>query len=453
VIRRDGSSTAAEQVPPTAGIRVVSELYYPEDHATGYFLTHIAEGLARSHPVEVLCSQPTYWKRGLRGPRRQLWNGVVIRRSRGRTSLNKDKLLGRLVNVAVISLALAQRTLRTAKRGEIVLVVTNPPLLPLLVAVACRVRRVPYVLLVHDLYPDVLVAAALMKKDSWMVRTMAWCNSRVLRGAARVVVLGRDMESAVRRRLGGRTGTVVRIPNWGHGNVTPLPRGGNPVLARLGLTEKFVVQIAGNMGRTHGLSDVLEAADRLRDDVDVHFLFIGSGAQRGRLEAHARRLALDNITFLDPCPAGELAEHLNACDVGLVSLIAGMTGVSAPSRLYNIMAAGKPIIVAAPAESEPACVIGEEQIGWVVPPGDPSRLAAAIATAKGNPSLVREMGIRARRAAETKYTRERAVTSYLSLVAGLQAGGDPSQPESGHGSSPAVAPPIAQGPADHESIG
>ena len=397
-------------------IFVFSELYWPEETSTGHFVTGIAEGLARRWPVSAVCVQPTYAARGMKAPRREERNGVTIRRCRA-TSFHKDSLLLRLANLCTISAALFWFALRRLRHGDLALVVTNPPLLPHLVAWACRLRGARFVLLVHDVYPDVLVRTGILRADGWLVRWFERATRRLFARAGRIVALGRDQQRLASKYTGGREEKFVRIPNWADlEEIVPRPRHENPLLASLGLADRFVVQYSGNMGRTHGLEDLLAAAERLREEPGIHFLLIGWGGKRAWAEDMVARRGLRNVTLLDPRPRGELADSLNACDVAVLAMAAGMAGVSVPSRIYNILAAGKPLIVVAEEESEPAAVVREEQIGWVVPPGRPETLAEAVLEARRRSDLRTEMGQRARRAAETRYAYKQAVAAYRRLV-------------------------------------
>ena len=128
---------------------IVSELYYPELTSTGYFLTGIAEGLAVDYDVSVLCGQPSYRARGTRAPTREICSGVYVRRCRA-TTLDKNKVALRIVNLVTISLSIFLSALFSLRRGDIVIAVTNPPLLPYVALLACRMRGGRFVLLVHD---------------------------------------------------------------------------------------------------------------------------------------------------------------------------------------------------------------------------------------------------------------------------------------------------------------
>ena len=158
---------------------------------------------------------------------------------------------------------------------------------------------------------------------------------------------------------------------------------------------------------------------RLKND-SVHILIIGSGVKRNSLELAIQKEGLNNITILPRVPRDKLGESLNACDVALISFVAGMAGISVPSRMYNIMAAGKPIIAITEGNSELALVIKEEHIGWVVPPGDIDKLLEAIKEARSDPARLAEMGCRARLATETKYSYEKVIATYVDLFHSLE---------------------------------
>ncbi len=401
---------------------IVTEVFWPEETSTGYFLTCLAEGLTAGREVGVLCGQPKYERRGERIPDREMHRGVLIRRCLG-TTLSKDVLVMRAVNMLTIGLALLANGLLRFRRGDVVLVATNPPVLPYTTAVAARVRRARAVLMIQDVFPESLVAAGVAPRDSVVVQILAALAGGLYRLVDRIVVLGRDMDQLVRGKLGGSAARtkIVIIRNWADlEDVRPAERATNPLLAGLGLGHKFVVQYAGNIGRVQDIRTIAHAARALQaTDPDVHFLFIGGGARRVWLEGFVRDERLANVTVLAPRPRADQRVFLNACDVTVSALMPGMYGVGVPSRMYNIMAAAKPMIAAVDADSEQALVIREENIGWVVPVGDAAAMAAAVRAAKADPAGLTRMGQRARRAAEEKYSMQAALDSYSALVSEL----------------------------------
>jgi glycosyltransferase involved in cell wall biosynthesis len=395
---------------------VLSELYWPEENATGFLLTHIAEGLAHDFDVRVLCCPPNYFQRGTQVPRHETKNGVQIERVKG-TSFNKDRLALRLINGLTMSLALFLRSLTRFRRGDRVLVVTNPPFLPFLTLAASRIKRAQCSLLVHDVYPEVLTAGGLAGRGSLLVIIGNALNRRLYRGMHSIITLGRDMQKLALQKLPkGDTRSVI-IQNWADVElVKPMPRSSNPLLHELGLQNRFVVQYAGNLGRTHGVDTMLEAAKLLRSHTDIHFLVIGSGARRKALEQAVQSGELPNVTYLGTRPRTDQPVFLTACDLSLILFVPGMAGVSVPSRMYNVLAAATPILAACDDDSELAQVVREERVGWVVPPQNPAALAQAILAARDAEAERAEMALRARACVETKYTLRHALHKYRQLL-------------------------------------
>jgi colanic acid biosynthesis glycosyl transferase WcaI len=402
-----------------SSIWVVSELYYPEQTSTGYFLTRIAEALVENYRVCVLCSQPTYSSRGRGAPSNEFHNGVCIHRCWS-TTFNKDNLPLRILNIVTITVSVFLNGLRRFHGSDCVIVVTNPPLLPFAVLIASYLRRAKCCLIIHDVYPEVLVATGFAKPESLTVRAISWLTHQLYKRMAGIIVLGRDMAALAQKKLNAIEIPIHIIPNWADTDfIGPYNRWNHPLLEALGLTDRFIVQYSGNIGRTHGIEQLVACVEQLSDNPAVHFLFIGFGRKAPWLAQRVRELGLSNITIMDYRPRAELPVSLTACDVSIISLIEGMAGVSVPSRLYNIMSAGKPIIAVADSDSELAFVVSEEGIGWVVPQGDAEGLQMAILEAKANPTRLEQMGRRARRAAETKYSFERVKKAYTEMVASI----------------------------------
>jgi colanic acid biosynthesis glycosyl transferase WcaI len=410
------SAPASESASAKQRLWVVSELYYPEETSTGYYMTRIAEDLAAQFDVKVISGQPTYSARGTISPDHEVRRKVEIFRAKG-TTLDKNVLPYRMLNMVTLGISAFWIAVRKFRAGDRVLVVTTPPTMPFIIAGAALARGAAYILLIHDNYPEILVAAGKASESSFFVRLMQRANRWLYKHAARIIVVGRDMRELVSRKADGLDVPIHTIPNWAElETVNPEPRCQNKLLAELGLSEKFVVLYAGNMGPPNDLESVVEAAERLMADDRVHFIFLGSGMKRKWLEAATRDRSLTNVTILAPRPRSEQVNFLNACDVSLVSLVDKMWGVSVPSRTYNILASGKPMIAIGQAGSEVARVVEEEAVGWVVPPSSPGMLAAAITEALGSGDRLAEMGRRARKAAEEKYSQQAAIEKYRKAI-------------------------------------
>jgi glycosyltransferase involved in cell wall biosynthesis len=402
---------------PRRRLWVLSELYYPEETSTGYLLTEIAEGLADDFDVRVLCSQPTYASRGLRAARVEVRHGVAVRRCIS-TTLDRSVGIFRIFNVLTLTASLLLAAVLRVRRCDCLLVVTNPPTLPFVAAIVARLRAAALLVLVHDVYPDVMIASRMISRDGVAARLLRWLSRRLYRTARRVIVLGRDMRRLVEGSMGVPASRIALIENWAHADVIhPTNRLENELLMELEILDRFVVQYAGNMGHTHDLECLALAIEKLRSDSEIHFLFVGSGAKKKWLETKVRELMLKNVTIVGSRPRSDQLNFLNACDIAITTFVSGMAGVSVPSRMYDIFAAGKPIIAVAADDSELATIVREERLGWVIGPGDVDAIVQAVIAARRQPGLLADMGRRARVVAE-RSSRAKALAAYRELVTG-----------------------------------
>jgi len=395
---------------------VVTELYYPEETSTGYYLTRIAEGLTGDYNVKVLCGQPNYSARGVRASKREVHKQVEIFRSFG-TTLNKNVIVYRLINMLTLSLSIFWNALFQFEKGNQVLVVTTPPSLPFITAFASLLRGTSYILLIHDNYPEILIAAEKTSAESVLVKILNFSNRWLYKYASKIIVVGRDMEKLIGRKTEGLDIPIKTIPNWAElESVEPAERKTNKLLLELNLQEKFVFLYAGNMGYPNDLESIIICAEQLKAEASIQFIFLGSGVKRNWLEKQIDEKKLLNVTILPPKPRSEQIIFLNACDVALVSLVKKMWGVSMPSRTYNILAAGKPILALTEDESELAQVVAEDNVGWIVPPNSPQELLKTIRHIYLNQSDLPEIGKRARQKALSKYSLETAIKKYKSAI-------------------------------------
>lgn len=391
---------------------VVTELYYPEETSTGYYLTKIAEGLASDFDVKVLCGQPNYSARGVFFPKREIHKRVEIFRAFG-TTLDKNIIVFRLINMLTLGIGIFIKALFNFRKGDQILVVTTPPSLPFITALAAFLRRAEYVLLIHDNYPEILIAVGKTSENSPIVKILDFLNHKLYKNAKKIIVVGRDMRELVKRKIENIKVPIEFISNWAElEQVEPAERDKNILLKELALLDKFVFLFAGNMGYPNDLESIVECAEKLKDENTHHFIFLGAGVKKKWLVKQVKERKLSNITVLEPRPRNEQNIFLNACDVALVSLVKKMRGVSMPSRTYNILAVGKPILALADKDSELAKVVEEDEVGWVVPPNAPDKLLKQIKDLTIKTKELRQMGIKARKSALKKYSLSSAIEKY-----------------------------------------
>lgn len=399
---------------------IVSELYYPEQTSTGYFLTGIAEGLADTFDVQIICGKPSYSERGMKVARTESRHGTLIHRMRS-TRFNKDRLPLRAINALTLAVTATVFALRRLRRGDRMLIVTNPPTLPPILTLIARFKGARSYLLVHDVYPEVLAATGMMRPGSIAWRAASAFFNRTLGWFDRIIVLGRDMQALINNKvaLGGRRSTIAIIPNWGDiEEIHPITRARNDFAIEHQLVDRFVVQFSGNIGRTHDVALLLEVAHRLEDLPDVVFLFVGYGGQANTVASHSG----SNLRYLPRQPRDRLNAMLACSDATVIAFKPAMNGVSVPSRMYNVMAAGVPIVAIADADAELSLTVVENVAGWHLASGDADaleRLIRQLATPEGR-AEARERGNNARAALEPSYTLPRIVEQYRDLLLELE---------------------------------
>ncbi len=399
-----------------APLWIVSEVYFPEETSTGHYLTMIAEGLAKERSVSVICAKPNYSKRGVDVPRREVRNGVTIFRCRS-TSLDKNNPLFRIANLVTVTFAIFATMLRRVRHRDVVIVGTNPPVLPFAAMVACLIKGADCKLKAEDLYPDNMIAAGMISRNGVTAWIMNSAQKLLFMRMSAICVLGRDMADLVRKKAVPFKPNIEWIPNWADSDVIrPEARSSNRMIQALGLERKFIIGYAGNIGPLQGIEYLFNCMLRLREYSDVYFLVVGTGKKFTWLDRAIRDAGLKNVTLTGQKPRSEQVDFLNGCDIALVSLISGMSGIGVPSRTYNYLAAGKPILAAVDASSEIASLVIEEDIGWVVSPGQIEPFFSAVLSAKSDPQRLSQMGFRARRLSESTYSFEHVLAQYSTFL-------------------------------------
>jgi len=401
-------------------IKFLSQYFWPEEMATSELLSGIAFELSKhDYAVSALAGQPAYWKERQKIPAVIEKNGVIIRRVRS-TRMDKNASFGRIINSASFALSIFFSSI-FHKRAALTLVVTNPPLLIWVARLVKLLRGAHYILIIHDVYPDVAIAIDRMKATSVVANLWRRLNRWAYHGADKIIVLGECMARVLKNDLTpAEQAKVTVIPNWADGEkIIPVSRHDHSLLKKWGLDDKFVVQYSGNIGLFHEIETIVDAADKLRDNAVIHFLVIGAGGNLPWLKTRVAELGLANISFQPFQARQHLPLSLTACDLALVTLKDKATGFCVPSKLYGILAAGKPVLGVVNARSETARVIEEGQCGRMVKPGDSEGLAKTILELSRQVDICKSLGIAARRAYDRHYSLKSIETQYSKMLDSL----------------------------------
>jgi glycosyltransferase involved in cell wall biosynthesis len=385
---------------------VLNQYYWPGVEATGNLLTELCEELAVDHDVTVI----TGAARGM--PRRETRNGVRIIRVRS-TTYDRSHLLPRAANYVTYVLSLVWKAL-LARRPDVVVCMTDPPFIGSVARLVAARFRARLLIVMQDVFPEIAVRLGRLK-NAFVVRFLRLLIDSALRSADRVVVIGETMKRRVEAK-GVSPERVRVIPNWSDAaSVVPTPHD-NEWARRHKFAKRFVVMHSGNIGHAQNLDALVRATTLLRDVEDLAVVIIGSGARRQELVALARVLQADKVEFMPYQERSLLSQSLSAADVHVVGLARHLAGYVVPSRVYGILAAGRPVIAAAEPESETAQLVTEVGCGVVVSPGNPFALAVAIRAAHDGEYDLDEMGRRARLFAEQNSDRSIAVERYRGVL-------------------------------------
>lgn len=390
--------------------------YWPDTGATGQLLTELAEDLVARHGMEV--TVVAGYPLSASGPiePRETRNGVTIARARG-TTWSQRSFAGRAANYVTYFLS-ALWTALWLPRQDVTVALTDPPIIGL-AALAARPRR-GMIFYCQDIFPQV---AGLLEdfKSPAINLVLERLNRFLVARARRIICLGDTMARRLTEGKGADPAKITIIHNWADTTaIVPSPKD-NDFARSHDLQDRCVILHAGNIGLSQNLDVVIEAAELMTARADIVILFIGDGNRRPALESAVKARGLVNVRFLPYQPREQLRWTYASSDVCLVSLKPGLAGYIVPSKLYPILAAGRPYVAAVESTTEVAALTERHQCGVLVPPGDPAALAAAIVELCDDPGRREAMGQRARTAGEL-YSRDRQVAAHARVIEELAAG-------------------------------
>jgi len=397
-------------------LSIFTQFYPPDYAATGQLIEELANYLGcHSIHVQVFTGQPGYAFQKADAPSRESSGRVLIRRSRS-SRLWGSRIRGKGINGFLFFLRSGLYLLKASSRGDILLVTTAPPFLPVMGYLANLLFGIPYVCLVYDLYPDVAVELKVVTAKNWLIQFWGWINKQVWKQSQSVVVLSSTMKDRVQAKCPELSEKISVIHNWANPDrIVPIAKQNNWFAQKYDLVSTFAVLYSGNMGRCHDLDTILEAARQLQHE-PIRFVFIGEGAKRQTCVEQVSNLGLRNCQFLPYQEKQVLPYSLTACDLSLVSISPGMEGLVAPSKLYGILAAGRPVAVICEPHSYLRALVAEAECGAAFNNGDATGLAKFIRCLATDTQLADQMGIASRLYLQSNFTLEIIGKQYEKLL-------------------------------------
>ena len=340
---------------------IISQVFYPDETSTGYVMTKIAEKLSEKQQVHVICGNADYQSKSL-NTRSSLNNNITILRV-NTPALDKNRLRNRILVFLLFTWSVLIKILCKIKKGDHVIIVTNPPTLIVLVGFLKKIKHFRYSIILHDVFPENAVAAGALRADSLIYRVSLAFFNFGYRQADTLISLGKDMsERFIAKGIDSNKLTVIQ--NWAdHHNIKPEPATDRNAYFNLSLDQKVVLEFAGNIGRVQGLEEFIKLFRKAKNPHLV-LVIIGDGAHKKILQNYVASAKVENVFFFDSKPRSEQQTFLNSCDIGLVTVSEGMYGLGIPSKVYNIMSAGKAILYIGDNGSEIDTYTHQNNIGW-----------------------------------------------------------------------------------------
>ncbi|MBX9745628.1 MAG: glycosyltransferase family 4 protein [Hyphomonadaceae bacterium] len=362
----------------------LNRFYWPDHSASAQMLTDLAQHMARhGHEVTIITSRLCY-EGGARLPARETNEGVAIRRV-ATTAFGRAGLVGRIIDYLSFYLAASWELVFTARRGDVVLVKTDPPLLSVPIAILGLFKPIKLVNWCQDLFPETAVALGIKwaggGSGNVLRKIRNWSLNRAILNAA----LNTRMAGVLRRQNVAARRIQV-LENWADADIRPVPHHRNPLRHDWELGARFVIAYSGNLGRAHIPDAVVDLVERTKAIEGLAWLFIGGGAGLDAVRDAAN--GAPNVYFRPYQPRDRLSYSLSAADAHLISLAPSCEGYIAPSKLYGALAAGRPILFLGHREGAIARRIAAEGFGALLDVEAPETWVQTITTFRSRYSLL-----------------------------------------------------------------
>lgn len=394
-------------------IYLINRFFHPDFSATSQMLTDLATGMAGEHDVTVVTSRALYNDPLAKLERRDECEGVEILRL-NTTRRGRGSLWGRTLDYVSFYIRVFVFLLRYVRRGDLVVLMTDPPLLSLMNTAAVHLRDGRAVNWLQDLFPELAVELGAFPRTRLLSGPLTWWRNRTLKAAEVNVVISEAMQKHLAGQ--GVTNTLV-IPNWADGDlIRPLVHSENPLRAEWNPGGRFLVGYSGNFGRAHSFEELLEAMTLLETRDEIRFVLIGEGAGLESLLEAVERKHLHHVSFYPYQPQDTLRQSLGAIDLHLVTLKEHMEGLVLPSKIYGVLAAGRPIAFVGDKGGEIANFIRKHDVGIAVGHGEGAELAEQIQRLSREPERLGEMGRNARRLFDEDCSRQMGAERWRAVL-------------------------------------
>ncbi|MCM3617927.1 glycosyltransferase family 4 protein [Sutcliffiella horikoshii] len=394
------------------------QYFYPEYVSSATLPFDTAEALKKAgFSVGALTGYPKEYNLNDEVPLKETYKGVEIRRLKY-IQLKRSNIIGRLINYFSFTFFVALR-INELRRYKVVIVYSNPPVLPLIAALASKLFSTKIVFVSYDVYPEMAHITNSISEDSIISNMMKRVNKIVFKHVNKVVALSNEMKAyLLNHRSMLLEEQVEVIPNWyeDKGIVDVRDASKNKLFSSIKEDANLIVSYFGNMGICQDLDTLVDAIRQFKDDSRVQFVFAGHGNKMDSLKKIVEKEKLENVNIFNFLHGQDFQDALNISDCFIVSLAEGLTGLAVPSKTYSYMMASKPVIAIMGAESDIAKDLTENNAGYAMEVGESSILVNSIKELRDDKEKCEKMGENCRSVFLKKYTKEHCTQQYVNMM-------------------------------------
>lgn len=393
---------------------ILSEYFYPDKSSTPKVLTELAEDIVKNGiEVDVITSRSSYRGQNSDLKSREVHEGINIKRVYS-SKFNRNKALGRIINYLTFLVSAFKNTI-IKKDYDYILLVSNPPVLPIIGYVVNKIRKKPYIYLLHDIYPDMAIKVGAIKENGLICNVMTTINKKIYNSAYKIVVLGKDMKQNLLNKNVSEDKIEI-ITNWADKEKIYKVEKSNVFSKEQKINNTFNIVYTGNIGRFHDIETILETANNLQERNDIKFVFVGDGYKKKDIESYVTKFKLQNIKILDYQYGETYNQLLNSADLFITTLDKGIEGLGVPSKTYSYLAASKPIIAIMNKESEIGSLIEDNKLGLRVNSGEVDKITDFILDMNQNRDLYKSIQNNVEAIFNNNYERNMVTIKFVNLM-------------------------------------
>lgn len=408
---------------------VYAHYYYPDVASTGQILKELCEGMKDAFDITVICVVPSYSgvideKYKTQRIYKENINGINVIRVRV-PEFQKSNKLSRIKNLLSYFFNSLLATLKLEKH-DYIFTISQPPILGGLLGVLGKwIKGGKLIYNIQDFNPEQTMAVGY-SKNKLLLSSVMMVDKFSCKKSDEVIVVGRDMQETLKNRFNNKkVPKNTFINNWiDEKEIYPLEQNHPKIIAfkkKYNLQDKFIIMYSGNIGLYYDLENIIKVIGKFNGIDDVVFVFVGDGTVKNKIENYVKENKLSNVTFIPYQDKADLVYSLNAADIHWVVNAKGIKGVSVPSKLYGVMAAGKTVLGVLDKGSEARLIVDECNCGLCTEPGNYDEIYKKIDFILNNKEEIKRLGINGRNYLESNLTKDVSINKYKNTIVSLDS--------------------------------